>query len=66
MAEIARKIGETKSKMLYTGMAFAYFAIATSISYLFYISFYLNTLWLIILTVVAAKNGASFYFGYFV
>lgn len=65
MAEIAWKLGETKSKMFYTGMAFVYFSFATSLSYLFYISFYLNTFWLILLTITAAKNGASYYFGYF-
>lgn len=51
--------------MLYTASAFAYFIVATSISYAFYKSFYLNTAYIIYITYVAAKNGASYYFGYF-
>ena len=65
IAEYARKIGETKARMLYTGSAFAYFIVTTCISYIFYRSFILNTVWLVTLTVIAAKNGASYYFGYF-
>lgn len=62
---LKNKVGEKKTRMIFSGINFTYYFLCSLTTWLMFNFYIANTLWVVFLTIWAAKNGASYYMEYF-